>query len=296
MGKVSYPAVKTMVSLLTILFMVHPSHVSSAGINVASISPIDTTDQETGHRDNNSAAPKQKAPNTERFTPFRHLQAGAAAGLTATRISVSGSPEDAVVRFTFGADIRPLPFLSLKASMSSAKVSDITNSRDTITAQSTVTFRAGTSSNTYFKTYAAGATVILPLRFWQNWPEALSETKKGIFFTFGGLREWITISDHYLVDSLGNSATRTLAEIKGSFKEQRWTGSGGILYRHPLPYPFKGRFEAGADYVHPYKKTAVFSGTQSNGNASPPTAISRTVRVHQDVPVQLKLSLLFKVY
>jgi hypothetical protein len=84
-------------------------------------------------------------------------------------------------------------------------------------------------------------------------------------------------------------------DIKGSIREQRWSGSGGIFYRHPLPYPFKGWLEAGADYVRPYAATVTFYGTQRIDDTSPVVPASRTVTVQQDVPLQLKASLLFNL-
>lgn len=296
MEKIPCSATASAFILVTVLFIEHPAQVYSSSIQVASISPVNTLDREAGLRKNEPEASQQKITDSRLFTPFRHLKVGASGGLTVTHIGVSGFVSEVARRFTFGADIRPLPFLTINASISNARVSDITNSHDTIDVNSSVVFRAGTSSNTSFRTYSAGANITLPVLFWKNWPEQLLKTNKGVCITLGGIREWITISDRYSVDSLGKSSVQRLVDVDGSVKEQRWSGSAGILYRHPLPYPFKGWFEAGGEYVRPYSKTVTFSGMQNYVDSSSPTTIRRKVTVHQEFPVQFKASLMFRVY
>ncbi len=282
--------------LVTLLLIEHPTYVYSSSIQGGSIAPGTTLDRKSGYHSNISAASQQKITNSRLFTPFRHLQVGASGGLTVTHMGVSGFVKEVARRFTFGADIRPLPFFTVNASISNARVSDVTNSHDTIDANSSVVFRTGTSSNTTFRTYSAGANIILPVLFWKNWPEQVSKTNNSVCITLGGIREWITITDGYSVDSLGKSSVERLVDVDGSVKEQRWSGSVGILYRHSLPYPFKGWIEAGGEYVRPYSKTVTFSGTQNYVDSSPPTTIRRNVTVHQEFPVQFKASLLFRVY
>ena len=296
MEKSFYSVTTSALILVTLLSIEHPTHVYSSSIQGVSISPDNTLEPKSGHHTNKSAASQQKITNSRLFTPFRHLQVGASGGLTVTHIGVSGFVNDVARRFTFGADIRPLPFLNINASISNARVSDMARPHDTIDANSSVVFRTGTSSNTSFRTYAAGANITLPVLFWKNWPEQLSKTNKGMCITLGGIREWITITDRYSVDSLGNSTVQRLVDVDGSVKEQRWSGSAGVLYRHPLPYPFKGWFEAGGEYVRPYSKIVTFSGTQNYADSSPPTTIRRKVTVHQEFPVQFKASLIFRVY
>ena len=248
-----------------------------------------------------AAGRRKDEPPDNLFIPLRHLRAGISAGITATGIKVNNSFNDnsddiTNKRLTAGITIRPLPFLHLKASAGSSTIAGMSAEADTSRTVSGVYYSVNSSARTGFKCYSAGANLMIPLLFWKRWPESLSNDTKGFYLALGGVREWITVTDSYSSDSLGKGSKTSLYSITGSSKERRWAVNAGFWYRHPLPVPLKGWFEAGLEYVPPYSSVVEFSGTGREPGSEESVPVSRTVQVDQRIPVQLTGAVVFNVY
>lgn len=226
------------------------------------------------------------------FVPFSHSQIGISMGFTTMDMQVSNTLNDipnnevATSRYSWGFQVRPLAFLSFKGAMSNSNLSDIT--------QSNGIHNIETKFNADFNCYSAEANLIVPVFFWNDGLESLLCIRKGLYFSIGGSREWINLSDSYSKDSLGVSLKMPLAKIEGTLNETRWVLNAGVFYRFLFRRLPKAHLEIGLEYSPLYDKKLVAFGTTIKNSLIEP--ISGSLSTAQTIPLRFNASILFDLY